>query len=128
VVWFVLGSYVGNLFLWIDSRFLYPRYNELQTFPQKLMTRSLLFVLAFLGAALFILTSSGSSFGAGIVIGLGISLVGEMIVYLRQPPLFQQRFLYQLKRQPSLAEMRGYVIVFAVLLIGLSSLYLFRGY
>lgn len=126
VVLFVIGSYFGNLLLWIDGAILYPRYNELQTFPQKLITRSILFVLAFTGAALFILTSSGSSLGAGIVIGLGISLVGEMVFYLRKPQLFQQRFLYQLRRQPSFAELKGYVIAFAVILIGLSGLFLFR--
>lgn len=127
VVWFVLGSYIGNLLLWIDGAVLYPRYNELQTYPQKLITRSILFVLAFCGAALFILTSSGSSLGAGIVIGLGISLIGEMVVYVRQPQQFQQRFLYQLRRQPSVAELHGYIIGFAVLLLGLSGLFLFRG-
>ncbi len=126
VVLFVIGSYLGNLILWLDGAFLYARYNELQTLPQKLITRSILFVAAFTGAALFILTSSGSSLGAGLVIGLGISLVGEMIVYLRQPQLFQQRFLFQLKRQPSLSELRAYVIVFSVVLVALSSLFLFR--
>lgn len=127
VVWFVFGSYLGNLLLWADGAFLYPRYNELQTFPQKLITRSLLFVLAFAAAALFILSSSQSSLGAGIVMGLGISLAGEMFVYLRQPQLFQQRFLYQLKRQPSKMELYWYAIGFSVLLIGLSALFLFRG-
>lgn len=127
VVLFVIGAYIGNVILWVDGAFLYARYNELQTFPQKLITRSLLFVAAFTAAALFILTSSGSSLGAGIVIGLGISLLGEMIAYLRNPPQFQQRFLYQLKRQPTVAEMRGYVLAFAVVLLGLSGLFLFRG-
>lgn len=126
VIWFVLGAYLGNILLWIDGAFLYGRYNELQTYPQKLITRSMLFVAAFSGATLFILTSSGSSLGAGLVIGLGISLLGEMIAYLRQPQLFQQRFLFQLRRQPSLAELRGYVLGFAVILIGLSGIFLFR--
>ena len=126
VLLFVLGSYLGNLLLWVDGKYLYPRYNELQTYPQKLITRSILFVLAFTGAALFILTSSGSSLGAGLVIGIGISLVGEMIAYLRQPQLFQQRYLYQLKRQPTRVELQGYVIGFAAILIVLSGLFLFR--
>lgn len=127
VVLFVLGTYIGNIILWADGAFLYARYNELQTFPQKLITRSILFVLAFTAAAFYILTSSGSSLGAGIIIGLGISLLGEMIVFLRNPALFQQRFLFQLKRQPSITEMRGYVIAFAAILLGLSGLFLFRG-
>lgn len=127
VVLFVLGAYLGNLVLWMDGALLYPRYNELQTYPQKLITRSILFVLAFSAAALFILTSSGSSLGAGIVIGLGVSLLGEMVVYLRHPTLFQQRFLFQLRRQPSTAELRLYVLIFTVWLILLSALFLFRG-
>lgn len=127
VVLFVLGSYLGNVVLWMDGALLYPRYNELQTYPQKLITRSILFVLAFSGAALFILTSSGSSLGAGIVIGLGVSLLGEMVVYLRHPTLFQQRFLFQLRRQPSGAELRLYVLIFSVWLVLLSTLFLFRG-
>ena len=127
VLWFVLGSYLGNLLLWLDGAVLYPRYNELQTYPQKLITRSVLFIIAFLGAALFILTSSGSSLGAGMIIGIGVSLIGEMVAYLRQPQLFQQRFLYQLKRQVPAGEQRLYVVVFAILLLGLSGLFLFRG-
>lgn len=127
VIWFVLGSYIGNVLLWADSKFLYPSYNELQTFPQKLITRSILFVLAFTGAALFILSSSGSSLGAGIVMGLGISLAGEMAAYVRQPQLFQQRFLFQLRRIPTKAEMYGYVVGFSSLLIILSGLFLLRG-
>ncbi len=127
ILLFVSGTYLGNLLLWLDGAFLYPRYNELQTYPQKLITRSVLFVIAFTAAALFILTSSGSSLGAGIVIGIGISLVGEMIVYLRQPQLFQQRFLFQLKRQPSTTELMGYVIAFGAVLVGLSGLFLVRG-
>ncbi len=127
VVWLVLGSYLGNLILWADGALFYPRYNELQTFPQKLVTRSILFVISFFAAALFILTSSGSSLGAGIIIGLGISLFGEMVVYIRQPQLFQQRFLFQLKRQPTLVELQGYVVGFGVVLLGLSGLFLFRG-
>lgn len=127
VVLFVLGAYLGNVVLWMDGALLYPRYNELQTYPQKLITRSILFVLAFSAAALFILTSSGSSLGAGIVIGLGVSLLGEMVVYLRLPAIFQQRFLFQLRRQPTTAEQRLYVLIFSVWLILLSALFLFRG-
>ena len=127
VVIFVIGAYIGNAILWADGALLYARYNELQTLPQKLITRSILFVIAFTAATLLILTSSGSGLGAGIVIGLGISLLGEMIAYLREPPQFQQRFLYQLKRQPSVAEMRGYVMIFAIVLLSLSGLFLFRG-
>lgn len=127
VVLFVLGSYLGNVVLWADGALLYPRYNELQTYPQKLITRSILFVAAFSAAALFILSSSGSALGAGIVIGLGISLLGEMIVYLREPTLFHHRFLFQLKRQPTTAEQRLYVLIFSIWLILLSAVFLFRG-
>ena len=129
VILFLAGTYVGNLILWMDGAFFYPKYNELQTYPQKLMTRSLLFLIAFVALGVFVVTSSGSSLGAGVVIGIGISLFGEMVAYFRSnPQFFQQRFLYQLNRHVSLNELRGIVIIFGVIMLALIGLLISRNY
>lgn len=121
ILLFVAGAYLGNLLLVIDSRFLYPKYNELQTLPQRLITRSILFVLAYIVAAFFIVSSSGSSLGIGLVLGIGYSIWAEMVAYLvRLPGQFAARFLFQLKRQSSPVEQQVYVSVFLAIMVGLT--------
>lgn len=121
ILLFVLGAYLGNILLVVDSKLLYPKYNEMQTLPQRLITRSILFVLAYVVAAFFIVSSSGSSLGIGLVLAIGYSIWAEMVAYIvRLPDQFAARFLYQLKRQSSHFEHQAYVIAFLIVMLGLT--------
>ncbi len=121
VIWFLLGAYLGNIVLIVDSVWLYPKYNELRTVPQKLISRSLIFLIAYIITALFVVTTSASSLGIGLVLGIGFSLWGEMLAYLlTQPQFFAQRYFFQLKRTASLAEQHGFVIGFGLMMLGLA--------
>jgi len=122
VIWFVLGAFLGNLFLLVDAKFLYPRYNELRTVPERLITRGFVFVLAYIGASIFVVTSSGSTLGIGMVLGIGYSIMAEMFAYLyTKREAFSQRFLYQVQRQATPAEEAGYVMAFLAVMLGLTT-------
>lgn len=122
VIWFVIGAFLGNLFLLIDAKVLYPRYNELRTVPERLITRGFVFVLAYVAASIFVVTSSGSSLGIGMVLGIGYSILAEMFAYLyTKRDAFSRRFLYQVQRQASPAEEAGYVMAFLAVMLGLTT-------
>ncbi len=122
VIWFVFGAFLGNLFLLVDAKILYPRYNELRTVPERLITRGFVFVLAYIGASIFVVTSSGSTLGIGMVLGIGYSIMAEMFAYLyTKREAFSQRFLYQVQRQATPAEEAGYVMAFLAVMLGLTT-------
>ncbi len=122
VIWFVLGAFLGNLFLLVDAKILYPRYNELRTVPERLITRGFVFVLAYIAASIFVVTSSGSTLGIGMVLGIGYSIMAEMFAYLyTKREAFSQRFLYQVQRRATPAEEAGYVMAFLAVMLGLTT-------
>lgn len=122
VILFVVGAVLGNLFLLLDAKFLYPRYNELRTVPERLITRGLVFVIAYVAAGIFVVTSSGSSTGIGMVLAIGYSILAEMFAYLyTKREAFAPRFLYQVNRRVGPAEETGYVLAFLAVMIGLTT-------
>lgn len=116
IIWMFSGSLLGNLLLVADAAWLYPYYTPLRTVPQRLITRSVLFVAVFALAAIFIVTSSGSELGLGLVFGIGFGIFCEMVATLGDPSLFTSRFLSQIKRSCSEREMVGYTVGFGGLL------------
>lgn len=121
----LVGFYLGNALLWADSKFLYGYYNELQTLPQQLLTRSIVFLLAYVGLAIFLITSSGNLLGIGIILGIGITLSIELWQYKSQPDLFHKMFLFQVKRNFSLLEIQRTVWGFMIFVAAIASYMLF---
>ena len=118
---FVGGLVAGMALLTLDKNVLYRYYTEDQTVPQ-LMTRSLIFLLALIPLSLFVVTSSGSLIGSGLILGLVAGLVGEMRMLRGRPDEFRAVFLSQLKRDVSPEEIRNLVIgsgIFLILIAGL---------
>lgn len=103
------GFYVGNILLWLDNRTFYNYYNELQTLPKQLITRSTLFILAYLVLTIFMVTSSGNLIGVGCVLGIGITLATEMWQTYKDSELFHKKFLFQVKRILSPLELQRVV-------------------
>ena len=120
---FLAGFYLANLLLWADGAVLYKQYNELQTEPKQLITRSALFIISYIVVAIFVITSTAGYIGHGIVLGLGVSLLTELWFGLNDPLTFQQRFLFQLQRPLTALEMKHLVWVFAAVVAGLSILF-----
>lgn len=100
------GFYVGNLLLWLDGKVLYGYYNELQTLPKQLISRSALFLLTYVALAIFMVTSSGTLLGVGIILGIGITIAVEMWKAKVDSELFHRTFLFQVKRQLSPLELQ----------------------
>lgn len=113
VIFFLAGFYLGNLLLWADGKFLYPFYNELQTIPKQLITRSALFILVYIVLGIFVITSSGQFLGVGMILGIGLTLLSELYVTQRNTELFHHTFLFQVKRQLAPVEIQRLVWSFA---------------
>ncbi len=62
-----LGILIGLFILYVDTSFLQTYYRKE---GEPLVTRSALFLLAFAVLAIFILSSSGSLIGMGIIVGM----------------------------------------------------------
>lgn len=116
------GFYLGILLLWLDNKMLYGYYNELQTLPKQLITRSTLFLLAYVVLTIFMVTSSGNLLGVGCVLGIGISLAIEMWQTYRDSEIFHKKFLFQVKRMFSPVEIQRVVWGFSSF-VALSALY-----
>lgn len=146
---FLSGLYLGALFLYGDERWLYnfcaddkntsqvfkqPILSQEQVFndvqsaqvakPQKLITRSTLFLLAMVPLTVFVLTSSGSLLGSGLVIGILLGVVEEMWRFWAMGSIFQTRFMHDLKTELSQKDIRYIVmgvtgfLVIMIILVG----------
>ena len=122
------GFYLGNIFLWSDGQFLYRYYNELQTLPRQLLTRSLVFLIAYAGLSIFMITSSGNLIGIGMILGIGTTLAIELWQDMSQLELFQKKYLFQLKRNFSLLEAQRLVYAFSVFVAVVGTYFLFSRY
>lgn len=126
VVWLVAGFYLGFLLLWIDERFLYHQYNQLQTLPKRLVTRSVLFALVYLVLLVFMVTSTGSMLGVGIVLGIGVQLALEYHRLRHDAEQFHQTFLFQLKRRMLATEISRLLLIFNAVLVVMSVYFLIK--
>lgn len=115
-VLFGVGFLIGWFLLEFDELFLY-KYYDLEN--KNLATRSLLFIFSLLPLGIFLITSTGSSMGVGLFIGVVSVLSLEMFNLRKSLSLFKDRFLFQLKRDLSMDEQNVFISIF----IGLSLLF-----
>lgn len=78
LLFLALGMAIGLLGLWIDRQYK--------------VIHSLLFMIVLLPLSIFVVTSTGSTIGEGIVISLLVGLLLEMILN-RSPEMFNRRFI-----------------------------------
>ncbi|MDQ3008936.1 MAG: hypothetical protein M3Q81_05095 [bacterium] len=125
--WLLMGFVLGWLLLSLDEMYGQAIYKEkIQTempsvSARSLITRSIIFIGAFLVTALFIITSSGQLLGIGMVLGICCILSLEMWQLLPNSSEFHQRFLWQIRRQWSVPELTylSYGMVGATLVLTL---------
>lgn len=89
--WFVLGLCLGVALLWADQRWFWQWYSAGE--QPFVITRMFIFLLVLVPLAIFIITSSGSFIGQGLVLGMVLNYVVEAVVLYRHQSLFQTRFL-----------------------------------
>lgn len=125
VVFLLLGFYLGFTLLWADGKFLYAAYNPTLPEPKQLITRSILFIIAYLALSAFIITSSGNVLGVGMILGIGLQLALELIETRINFDLFHHKFLFQIKRRFAPAEISWVVWGFTAWVI-LAAAYFLR--
>jgi hypothetical protein len=138
IIWLILGGVLGWLLEWLDRLVYiywshpgaqlsqYVRYHfgkrefkagwqllrRRQAELAELTFRSALFQLVWVVLAVFALTSTVSSFGKGLVMGLGLHiLTDEWRDYLRDRETLKRWLFWQIKRDISEREMKVYLYV-----------------
>lgn len=128
VAWFMSGSWEetallsaglvgGVVVLLADTLWLYRFYHsqtDAQSY-QPLITRSVMFLAAFVLLSIFVVTSSGSLVGMGLVLGLGAGLLTEMLLFRSEPAAFQVVFLSDVKTRVGAQQVNRIVAGFAAL-------------
>ena len=142
---FVIGIFVGSGMIVVDrilhALYLFPEneinvlireewrkknllgvLNMLQLadpYQDQLMTRSVLFLAIYWLLALFVLTSTGSVLGIGIILGMGLRYTLDFWSVKNQPELFVHQFLWQVRHQFTKQHVEriivGWTIAFTVL-------------
>lgn len=97
LVWFGLGLMIGAIVRTLDHLLLTRWYQDKSTPDTKLITESTLFILCLIPVSLFVVTSSGSALGAGLILGLWISVLADFMA-APSHDVVQMRYLYQLKQ------------------------------
>ncbi len=107
-IWFALGVASGLGFLYADEKYFVKYYQEDKSF---LVTRSPLFLLALMPIAIMVITSFGSFWASGVVGGMMLWLVLEMLIYRSNPEVFAPRFLQGVKVKSIETSMRLMLII-----------------
>jgi hypothetical protein len=135
---FICGYFVGFYFFLVDrflhAFFLYPEteFNQLvqkalkdkkylqmvkvllqaDTLQEKLLTRSILFFCIYIALTFFVMTSTGSIIGIGLMLGLGMHICLDLLSHSKDTETFHKHFLWQLKRKLSQKEVERFVAGF----------------
>lgn len=138
-VFFIMGTLIGFQILFFDrvlhAFYLYPEteFNQLvrslwknkdyvgfvkalsqaETLQEKLLTRSTLFLIVYVLMTIFVLTSTGSVVGTGIMLGMGLHYTYDFWRYSRSPEKFAKQYLWQVKRAVTDREIRGFVLAWS---------------
>lgn len=114
---YLLGWYAGIGLLILDKKQLYKYYYESVHTERdrfaKLITRSLLFILSYFALSTFLITSSGSSLGIGLIAGIGLVLAFELWQSRTYVEFFNQYFI-QAKKTWTAKEIDSFVKIFIV--------------
>lgn len=113
---FLIGCFLGGLLLVLDEKVFCHWYVDATEVGTHLMTRSLVFIAVYLPLAAFVVTSSGSPLGAGLVLGLGLGLAIEMWLARENLTRFQARFGWQINHQFSQENVRNMARFFTAFL------------
>jgi len=120
------GYVAGWLLILVDARWLAPNYQKyLENSGQKIvLTRSFLFLFVFWPLTIFIITSSLSPIGQGLVLGIGSVLGWQMWQHQRDVEDFKRYFQLPGKSQLTQRDLKrmtygwlGLLVIMVLLLI-----------
>lgn len=107
-----VGLLLGMLVPQIDRLFLHHLYRSDES--SGLVTQSMVFLGLFFPVSLFVVTSTGSIFGGGVVIGLLAQTLATFLKLRQNPQELDRVFFFQLQR--SLTEIERQIVFGAILL------------
>ncbi len=113
--------------LWIkrDLKGMFRALTQAETLQEKLLTRSALFLIVYIFLTIFVLTSTGSAVGIGVMLGMGLHYTADFWRYSQNPQQFAKQYLWQIQRSFSPREIRAFVVSWTVFFVVLSLLVLF---
>jgi len=135
---FIVGVFLGYSLTVIDrvihAFFLYPDHefnilvrnewnkknifgvlkvlHQADTLQEKLLTRSAVFLIVYIVLACFVLTSTGSAVGIGLMLGMGLRYTSDFWRYRQHH--FVRQFLWQVKHSFSQKEVDWIVLGWTV--------------
>lgn len=119
---FMVGVACGVALPWLDKWYLF-RWYEGKTVESMhhYITRSLLFILAFSAAGIFVVTSTSGFLGRGFVLGLGLVLLSELMGTFHSPAQLNRMLGVKkpLRKEELQYLVGGYSVGYA-LLVGLA--------
>lgn len=148
---FVIGVFIGFVLLFLDRLlhvfFIAPEtelsqevraawhqhhvgrvvqiLSSAKTAQEKLVTRSVFFFITYVALALYVLTSTGSHLGMGVILGLGLHYCIDLWQYRRDLTAFHKHFLWQVQRDLAEHEVFAIVAGFTLFFVLLCLLVLF---
>jgi hypothetical protein len=96
-----------------------------KTLQEHLTTRSVLFLCIYIILTIFVITSTGSTLGVGLVLGLGPHFCFDLFMYRRDLVQFHKHFLWQLKKELAEKEVDTLIAAFVLFFVVVSLLVLF---
>jgi len=127
----VIGLILGFLFLLFDEKLGYKYYAQNQQLGvanlssvqnKALISRSIIFLFVFIPLSLFVITSSGSPIGVGMIISMGFIYSQELWQIINSPELFFQKYLWQTGKRWSGKEIKIFTRIFILIIILLAIL------
>ncbi len=120
---FTAGGLLGHLILHLDENVFAEKYQEQGIQKRVLITRSILFMLVLIPLSIYLLTSTGSKLGIGLLLGLVTGLLIEMVIIRNDIDAFQMRFLSQLKNTATAQQIgmlvKGFGAFWSILLLSI---------
>lgn len=110
IAYFMIGSILATILL-IGDQFVFSKYYNEEKNDTYLATRSTLFLICFIPLAVFVVTSSGSLVGLGLILTLAVTLFIEMWALRHTPTLFREKFLSQIATQYTQRTI-DYIVIF----------------
>lgn len=143
LVWKLVGAVIGYVIPWFDAVgyvvYLHPEDPEtggvrealkakkfvraikdialLLGKPLRFMHRSIYFTAAFLAISVFVLTSTGSVIGKGVIAGLGLHMLLAMIPYRTSFHEIRTRFFWGLAESVSERSLQLLVGLIAIIVL-----------
>ena len=142
-VWWVVGTLIGVLILYLDRvvyTYSYPAEQLSQQFSwywkqrqygtalslldtrrleqEKLTFRSAIFMVVWVPLAFFALTSTSALFGKGVVMGLMLHILADAWRLQRtDPQRLHTRLFWQIKREISMGEQTAFLSIMSALFV-----------